>query len=54
MNDQQQKDEQAEILLNPETHNNMDQGFDMSFGLGNLQKDSGNGFDMGLDLGLDF
>lgn len=48
--------EEESVLLNPATHENMDNGFDMDFGLGNIAPKNNNadGFDMGLDLGLDF
>lgn len=53
MNDEVQEEES--VLLNPATHENMSDGFDMDFGLGNLAPTNNNDqFDMGLDLGLDF
>lgn len=53
MEEHNEENTQDEVLLNPATHENMDDGFDMDFGLGK-SKNSDNGFDMGLDLGLDF
>ncbi len=47
--------EEESVLLNPATHENMDNGFDMDFGVGNLTpKNNDDGFSFGMDLGLDF
>ncbi len=62
MMDEEQYEEQEEVLEVPEApievneHNNMSDGFDMDFGLGNIAPKNNNsdGFAMGLDLGLDF
>lgn len=56
MNEQTNEEEQEQsVALNPATHENMSDGFDMDFGLGNIApKNNTDGFDMGLDLGIDF
>lgn len=53
--EQEQTIEVPEMPIEVSQGNDMSNGFDMDFALGNLApKNNSDGFDMGLDLGLDF